>query len=94
MTTYTFLPHNLSHEEMEYFENVNRSRGLIPSGDSLRIAGGDCITDLVIFKHRNGLPPSGTVMEWGKDRLLYAAYSRYILISKTGEIIDNDYPIF
>lgn len=91
MTTYTFLPNNLSHEEMEYFERVNRSRGLIPSGDSLRVDGGDSVTDLVIFKHRDGLPPYGTVMEWGKNRLLYAAYDRYILISKIGEIIDNDY---
>lgn len=91
MTTYTFLPNSISNDDMEYFKKVNRSRGLVPSGDSLRIVVGDCITDLVIFKHRNGFPPYGTVMEWGKDRLLYAAYSRYILISKTGEIINNDY---
>ena len=91
MSKYTFLKNNLSQEDKAYW--LNRRRGLVPTGDCLRIDGkqGESITK-VVFKRSNGVPGYGDVMEWSSNTLCLSCYSRFKLIDKTtGEVIDNDF---
>lgn len=95
MATYRYIQNgNLTDADKEWFSKMNN--GAKPTGAMLVVNLGPQIeNNYVVFERGTGEKQfNGAVTDWDNDHILYASYSRYLLIEKkTGTVINRNYTI-
>lgn len=95
MTSYIYCENgNFSSEDLEWFSKVNH--GTKPTGAMLVVKlGPEIENNYVVFERGTGNKQfNGAVTDWDNDHILYASYSRYLLIDKkTGTVVNDNYII-